>query len=103
MSCLLAPRSSNLRTQLLNHILGILPRQRHVLGVTAPRKDVALLGHEAHGREGERLAELVAGHLAEDLGADCAAAAEVGDVEVGADACAEEAAGGDGEGAAEVD
>ena len=62
--------------------------------MTSPRKHVPLLRHEPHTREGERLAELIAGDLAEDLVADFAAAGEVGYVEVGGDARAEEAAGG---------
>lgn len=63
--------------------------------MTPPCKHIPLLRHESHRRERERLPELVARDFGEDLVADLATAAEVRDVQVGGDAGAEEATGGD--------
>ena len=57
-------------------------------------KHIAFLSHETHRGEGKGFAELITRDFTENLAADLPATAEVGNVEVGADAGTKEATGG---------
>lgn len=80
-----------------------LPRQPHKLRMTAPRHNLILRIPEFYRRIRKSLAEFIAADFGADRVSDNAAGGEVSDVQVCADSCCEKAAGGYGEGAAEVD